>query len=174
MNGANIGLADELCHASIEALNRALANANILLIKTKKAHWDVMGPEFVSLHELWDRQYETLSEYVDSIAERVRMLGGIPIGTARGFLEASELTETPGYVDTATEAVAGLLEDHETIVRMQRRAIEVVSADAGTMDLLTQMLRGHEKMAWMLRASLQGEALRTNGRTAMRASPPLA
>ena len=79
-----------------------------------------------------------------------------------------------GYRVTATEAVAGLLEDHETIVRNLRRACDLVESDVGTTDMFTAMLRGHEKMAWMLRATLQGEALRTNGRTPMRAAPPLA
>lgn len=174
MNGTNLGLDDQQCRASIQTLNVALANANILLIKTKKAHWDVMGPEFYALHKLWQEHYETIHEYIDDVAERVRMLGGIPVATAKGFLDASELTESPGRVDTATEAVASLLEDHETVIRTLRRSIEVATADAGTVDLFTQMLRGHEKMAWMLRASLQGEALKTNGRTPMRAAPPLA
>lgn len=174
MNGANIGLTDEQCRASIGALNAALANANVLLIKTKKAHWDVMGPEFYALHKLWDEQYQAIAEYVDELAERIRMLGGIPVATARGFIDASELTERPGRIDTSTEAVAGLLEDHETVVRSLRRACEVSQADAGTVDLFTEMLRGHEKMAWMLRASIQGEALKTNGRTPVRAAPPMA
>jgi starvation-inducible DNA-binding protein len=174
MNGANLGLTDDQCRTSIEALNTALANANVLLIKTKKAHWDVMGPEFFALHKLWEEQYVTIADYVDELAERVRMLGGIPVATARGFLENSELSERPGRVDTATEAVAALLEDHETIVRNLRRSCDMVEADVGTVDMMTAMLRGHEKMAWMLRASLQGEALKTNGRTPMRAAPPLA
>jgi starvation-inducible DNA-binding protein len=174
MNGANIGLTDDQCRTSIDTLNVALANANVLLIKTRKAHWDVMGPEFYALHKLWEEHYELLDDYVDMLGERVRTLGGIPVATARGFIENSDLAERPGRIDTATEAVAGLLEDHETIVRMLRRGIDLVEADAGTMDMLTDMLRGHEKMAWMLRASLQGEALKANGRTAVRAAPPLA
>lgn len=174
MNDANLGISDEQCRASIQALNVALANANILLIKTKKAHWDVMGPEFFSLHKLWDDQYAAIAGYVDELAERVRMLGGIPVGTARGFLDLSQLVELPGRIETATEAVAGLLDDHEIIVRNLRAAIERKAGDVGTIDLLTVILRGHEKMAWMMRASLQGEALKANGHIAARAAPPLA
>ena len=166
LGDANIGLESREREGSIRVMNVALANASLLTIKTKKFHWDVVGPQFMTLHKLWDDQYETLTDYADEIAERIRMLGGYPIGTAQGFLQASELKEYPGQVPSATEAVRHLLADHESIARSLRGAIEQCDGqfkDAGTADFLTGMLQGHEKMAWMLRSFLLGSAVQSSG-----------
>lgn len=166
LGDANIGLELREREGSIRAMNVALANASLLTIKTKKFHWDVVGPQFMTLHKLWDEQYETLTTYADEIAERIRMLGGYPIGTAQGFLQTSELKEFPGEVPNATEAVRYLLADHETIARSLRVAIELCDGqlkDAGTADFLTGMLQSHEKMAWMLRSFLLGSPVQSSG-----------
>jgi starvation-inducible DNA-binding protein len=163
---ANIGLEPRAREGSIRAMNVALANASLLTIKTKKFHWDVVGPQFMTLHKLWDVQYEALTAYVDETAERIRMLGGYPLGTAQGFLKASELQEYPGEVPNATEAVRHLLADHEAIARSLRLAIAQCTEkfdDAGSADFLTGMLQGHEKMAWMLRSFLLGSAVASTG-----------
>lgn len=166
LGDANIGLESREREGSIRVMNIALSNASLLTIKTKKFHWDVVGPQFMTLHKLWDEQYETLTDYADEIAERIRMLGGYPIGTAQGFLKASELKEYPGQVPSATEAVRHLLADHESIARSLRGGIEQCDRqfkDAGTADFLTGMLQGHEKMAWMLRSFLLGSAVQSSG-----------
>lgn len=166
LGDADIGLGPQEREGSIRAMNVALANASLLNIKTKKFHWDVVGPQFSMLHKLWDEQYEILSNYIDEIAERIRMLGGYPIGTAQGFLESAELKEFPGQVPDATVAVRHLLADHETITRSLRAAVDVCAdqlKDAGTADFLTGMLQGHEKMAWMLRSFVHGVALQGSG-----------
>lgn len=166
-HGVNIGLSAEESRDSIRLLNEALANVSIAIIKTKKFHWDVVGPQFMTLHELFDEQYTTLGEYADDIAERVRMLGGFPLGTAAGFLENAEVEEEPGNVPNATLAVQRLLADHEQISRALRRAIDSAQDechDSGTADLFTEMLRGHEEMAWMLRSFVQGEAVEADGK----------
>lgn len=156
----NLGLTAEQRGGSIELLNVCLANVSILTIKTKKAHWDVVGPQFRSLHLLWDEQYTKLAAASDEIAERIRALGGFPVATAKGFLALTELTEQPGEVPNATENVIALLNDHETIVRGLRSGIDKAQDrlhDAGTADFLTQLLRDHEQMAWMLRSFVEGE-----------------
>jgi starvation-inducible DNA-binding protein len=165
--GVDIGLSADESRDSIRLLNEALANVSIAIIKTKKFHWDVVGPQFRTLHVLFDEQYETLGEYADDIAERVRMLGGFPLGTAAGFLENAEVKEEPGNVPSATMAVQRLLADHEQIARALRRAIDGAQDechDSGTADLFTEMLRGHEMMAWMLRSFVQGEAVEADGK----------
>ncbi len=163
---ANIGLASRERDGSIRAMNVALANASLLTIKTKKFHWDVVGPQFMTLHKLLDEQYATLSIYADEIAERIRMLGGYPIGTAQGFLKSAELKEYPGEIPDATEAVRYLLADHEAIARSLRGAVALCASefnDAGTADFFTRMLQSHEKMAWMLRSFLIGSAVKGSG-----------
>lgn len=166
MRNIHLGLSHEARMSSVDLLNHALANESILLIKTKKAHWDIVGPQFLTLHKLWDEQYTTIAEYADEIAERARMLGGVPLGTAAGFLAHTVLTENPGEMTSASGSVAMLLVDHEAIARALRTAIRTAADkidDAGTADFLTGILEGHEKMAWMLRSFLEGEAVHSDG-----------
>lgn len=166
MQKLNIGLSNEQRQGVIELLNRNLANAYLVLIKTKKFHWDVVGPQFRSLHELWEEQYQTLTETIDAIAERVRILGGYPIGTAQGFLQYSSVQEQPGQIPTATEMVAKLVADHEEIIRNLRQHVDQCSEnfhDEGTADFLTGIMEGHEEMAWMLRSFIEGEPIQPDG-----------
>jgi starvation-inducible DNA-binding protein len=166
MRKINIGLTEEQRQGVNDLLNRDLADAYLLLIKTKKYHWDVVGPQFRSLHELWEEQYETLTQSIDSMAERIRALGGYPVGTAEGFLKLASIKEAAGTVPTATEMVARLVEDHEQIIRNLREHIDRCSDefhDEGTADFLTGLMEGHEEMAWMLRSFIEGQALQADG-----------
>lgn len=166
MRRINIGLTNEQRQGVVELLNRNLADSQLLLIKTKKYHWDVVGPQFRSLHELWEEQYEVLTENIDNIAERVRALGGYPVGTAKGFLELASIQEDAGVIPLATEMVARLVEDHEMIIRSMREHIDQCSDefhDEGTADFLTGLMEAHEEMAWMLRSFIEGETLSPDG-----------
>ncbi|HEY9698943.1 MAG TPA: Dps family protein [Trichocoleus sp.] len=162
----NIGLTDEQRQGVIELLNHDLADAYLLIIKTKKYHWDVVGPQFRSLHQMWEEQYQILSDNIDSIAERVRALGGYPLGTAEGFLKYSSIKEHSGNVPTATGMVSNLVEDHEQIVRNLRGHVDQCGDDfhdQGTADFLTGIMEQHEEMAWMLRSFIEGQALQSDG-----------
>lgn len=162
MSRMDIGLSDEQRSGVIELLNHDLADIHLLIIKTKKHHWDVVGPEFRSLHLLWDEQYATLATAEDEIAERVRMLGGYPVGTAAGFLHQGTLKEHPGDVPDAYEMVARLQEDHEQVIRTLRLQIDQCDEkynDQGTADFLTALMQSHEMMAWMLRSFIEGKAI---------------
>lgn len=166
MRKLNIGLTEEQRQGVVDLLNRDLADSNLLQIKTKKYHWDVVGPQFRTLHELWEEQYEVLAENIDNIAERIRALGGYPVGTAKGFLEVASIQEHPGDVPLATEMVARLVEDHEQIIRNLREHIDQCDEqfhDQGTADFLTGLMEAHEQMAWMLRSFIEGESLRPDG-----------
>lgn len=175
-HAVHIGISQPQRQGVISVLQVALANAYLLLVKTKKMHWDIVGPQFLTLHKLWDEQYAALSISTDEIAERIRMLGGYPLGTLAGFLEKSELRESPGQVPAATPAVELLLRDHEAIVRSLRTAIPSCEKldDTGTADFLTGLLRDHEKMAWELRSFLQGEGVHPSGPPARGPVPSLA
>ncbi len=157
----DIGIESGARKRVIVQLNQELANAYVALVKTKKAHWDVVGPQFRSLHLMLDEQYVVLAGAVDEYAERVRMLGGYSIATMHEFVALSELTESSSLLANATEAVTTLVRDQETLSRSVRRSIAVCtdSGDVGTADLFTRILQQHEKMAWMLRSFLQGEAV---------------
>lgn len=166
MRPLNIGLSQEQREAVIKRLNSDLSDSYLLLIKTKKHHWDVVGPQFRSLHELWEEQYEALQENVDAIAERIRALGGFPVGSAADFLKYATLGEHPGDIPAANIMVERLVDDHEQIIRNLRQHIDQCSEqfhDEGTADFLTGLMEAHEQMAWMLRSFIEGEALHPDG-----------
>lgn len=145
----------------VAELNACIANASVLHAKTKKVHWDVVGPSFRCLHQLLDENATQISAMVDGMAERARMLGGHTIGTLVDFLEHSEITESREVYSAATEAVHVLVADHETAVRRLRKAVKTVgdAGDAGTADMFTGMLRAHEQLLWMLRSFVEGESV---------------
>ncbi len=162
----NIGLSDQQRQGVVDVLNKCLADTYLLLIKTKKYHWDVVGPQFRTLHALWEEHYEALTVSTDEIAERARMLGGYPLGTAEGFLKQASIREHAGDLPSANEMVSRLVTDHEQIIRNLRAAIEKTEeeyGDEGTADFLTGLMQQHEEMAWMLRSFIEGEALQSDG-----------
>lgn len=166
MRKLNIGLTDEQREGVIDLLNRDLSDAYLLLIKTKKYHWDVVGPQFRSLHQLWEEHYQALTTNIDEIAERVRTLGGYPIGTAEGFLKYASIKEHIGDLPLATEMVARLVDDHEQIIRNLRDHVDQCGEkfhDEGTADFLTGLMEQHEQMAWMLRSFIEGESIAADG-----------
>lgn len=110
MRKLNIGLSEEQRAGVIELLNHDLSNAYLLLIKTKKYHWDVVGPQFRSLHQLWEEHYQALTENIDALAEQTRALGGYPIGTAEGFLKYASIKEHIGDLPLATEILQTILQ----------------------------------------------------------------
>ena len=166
MRKLNIGLTEEQRQGVTDLLNHDLADAYLLLIKTKKYHWDVVGPQFRSLHLIWEEQYQALTLSIDAMAERVRALGGYPVGTAEGFLKYASIKEHSGDIPPATGMVANLVNDHEQIIRNFREHIDQCSEqfhDEGTADFLTGLMEKHEEMAWMLRSFIEGEALSSDG-----------
>ncbi|NDJ22911.1 DNA starvation/stationary phase protection protein [Nostoc sp. B(2019)] len=166
MRAINIGLTEEQRQGVINLLNQDLADAYLLLVKTKKYHWDVVGPQFRSLHQLWEEHYEKLTLNIDALAERIRALGGYPVGSMEGFLKIASLKEHAGNVPTATGMVANLVEDHEQVIRNLRDHVDQSGDqfhDQGTADFLTGLMEQHEEMAWMLRSFIEGQALEADG-----------
>ena len=167
MRSISIGLTKEQRKGVCELLNKDLADAYLLLVKTKKYHWDVVGSQFRTLHELWEEHYEALTMNIDSIAERVRALGFFPVSTMEGFLKLTSLKEHSENLPLATQMVSNLADDHEQIIRNLREHIDKSSSDfhdEGTADFLTGLMEEHEEMAWMLRSFIEGESLQADGR----------
>mgnify|MGYP001026525088 FL=1 len=166
MQTVNIGLSQEQRQGVTTLLNKDLADSYLLIIKTKKYHWDVVGPQFRTLHTLWEEHYTAISLNIDAIAERIRALGGYPVGTAKGFLENASIKEHPGDLPNADEMVSRLVSDHEQIIRNLREHVDQCAEkhhDEGTSDFLTGLMEQHEEMAWMLRSFLEGERLSPTG-----------
>lgn len=152
----NIGLDSEARRSVVDILNHALANEAILAVKTRSAHWNVSGAAFFELFILFASQYEQLNEISDEIAERVRILGGIAIGSLQEFIIFSRVEEQPGIVPDILRLIA----DHEATIRFYREDAKKCTEeheDEGTFDLLVSVMRLHEKMAWMLRSFIEPE-----------------
>ena len=167
MRPLNIGLSQEQRQGVIDLLNRDLSDAYLLLIKTKKYHWDVVGPQFRSLHQMWEEHYNALTVNIDAMAERVRTLGGYPIGTAEGFLKYATIKEDAGTLPNAEGMVENLVADHEQVIRNMRDHIDRCSEDfhdQGTADFLTGLMEQHEQIAWMLRSFIEGEQIKPDGK----------
>ena len=151
-------VADKDAERVADALSNVLSDTFILYLKTHNFHWNVTGPMFRTLHEMFEEQYNELWLAVDAIAERIRSLGYIAPGSYSEFTKHTYLRDTPAAMN-AREMIAELLRDHETTARTVRSALAVArtAVDAPTEDLLTQRLAAHEKAAWMLRSLLAEE-----------------
>jgi starvation-inducible DNA-binding protein len=141
--------------AVADGLSRLLADSYTLYLKTHAFHWNVTGPQFQSLHLLFEQQYTELALAVDLIAERIRALGHVAPGSYKAYAKLSTIPEEAG-VPSATAMVRSLVKGHEAVAKTARAVFPVASAadDQPTADLLTQRLQIHEKTAWMLRSLL--------------------
>jgi len=152
-----IGISDANRRAVTKQLAHLLADEFILYTKTRKAHWNVEGPDFHAMHVFFESQYEQLDEIMDSVAERIRQLGHYPPATLKEFLALTRLTEKSGEKNNSQGFVKELLADHEGIIIFLRENINGFANDCkdlGTSDFITSLMEDHEKMAWMLRAHL--------------------
>ena len=139
-------------------LARLLADEHVLYLKTRNFHWNVTGARFNDLHKFFEAQYDQLEETIDEVAERIRALGGAAPGSMKEFLKLARLGEASGAFIGADRMLAGLLDDHEALIRTLREDLVTandIHGDAGTADFLTGLMEAHEKMAWMLRSFLK-------------------
>jgi starvation-inducible DNA-binding protein len=141
-----------------ETLNARLADGLDLHGQIKVAHWNIKGPQFPSLHPLFETFAMRLAEHNDEIAERAVTLGGLASGTARHVAKASRVPEYPQETTRDLEHVRLLAERFETYLGGLResRGVAEQDGDIDTVDLLTGIITEFEKHAWFLRASLEG------------------
>ena len=138
-------------------MNQRLASAIDLQIQMKQAHWNVKGPNFIGLHELFDQVAEAVESYVDLIAERIVQLGGIANGTVRVAAKGSRLPEYPLDIAEGTAHVAAAAYSLSSFGQEVRATIDEADAldDAGTADLFTEVSRGIDKWLWFVEAHSQ-------------------
>lgn len=141
----------------VTLLNQHLADTFDLYSQTKQAHWNVKGPHFIALHELFDKLAAQLADDVDTIAERATALGGTARGTARQSAAASRLPAYPPDATTGTQHVEALAVRYAALAATCRSAIDATSqlGDADTADLFTEISRGLDKALWFLESHLQ-------------------
>jgi starvation-inducible DNA-binding protein len=151
----DLGMTDKQRRAIADGLARLLADTYTLYLKTHNFHWNVTGPQFNSLHLMFETQYTELALAVDLIAERIRALGEPAPGSYSAYAKLSSIVEADG-VPAAEAMVRILAEDQLAVVRTARAVFPLAdeARDEPTADLLTQRMQIHEKTAWMLRANL--------------------
>ncbi len=149
-----IGAADR--EKIVQGLSALLADSYTLYLMTHNFHWNVKGPQFNSLHNMFMTQYTEQWNALDLIAERIRALGHPAPGTYKEFVKLASIKEVGG-VPRATDMVRHLVAAQEATARTARKLLPVVAQanDQPTADLLTQRLDVHEKTAWMLRSLLE-------------------
>ncbi len=139
-------------------LNKILSDEFVLYVKTLNFHWNIEGRDFHALHIFLDEQYNQLQTIIDSVAERVRKLGQFAHGSMKEFLSQASIKEEAGDKMVSEKMLAALAEDHDGLIRKMRELIDDFDEkykDAGSADFITGIMKEHEKMAWMLRASIR-------------------
>jgi starvation-inducible DNA-binding protein len=152
----NTGISETDRKSVVSGLERLLADTYMLYLKTLFFHWNVTGPMFQPLHDVFEGQYQELLTAADEIAERIRSLGYPAPGTFREFNRLTSIQEESS-VPEAMSMIKLLVDGHETVIRTAREMVTVCdkAQDIATDDLITRRTESHEKTAWMLRSFLQ-------------------
>jgi len=141
----------------IEILNARLADSTDLKTQTKHAHWNVKGPQFIQLHELFDSIAPHFDDYSDLLAERAVQLGGVANGTLREAAATSSIPEYDLSAVNGTEHVKALVKNIAKFAALVREAIDQTDdlGDKDTADIFTEISRQVDKDLWFLEAHLQ-------------------
>ncbi len=148
-----IALSETACKESVENLNQILADTITLRDLYKKHHWQVAGPSFYPLHLLFDKHADEQNELVDTIAERIQLLGGVSLAIAHDVAETTLIPRPPKGREEPPVQISRLLHAHEIVLKearaMARRAAD--AGDDGTNDLLvSDVIRRNELQAWFV------------------------
>ena len=147
------GLSVKTCTESVTALNQILADTMTLRDMYKKHHWQVAGATFSQLHLLYDKHFTEQSEIVDTVAERIQLLGGLSVAMAADVADMASIPRPPRGREEAPVQLARLLEAHEMIMKQARKAADKANdaGDPGTNDVLvSDVLRTNELQSWFL------------------------
>jgi starvation-inducible DNA-binding protein len=139
----------------VTSLSIVLANTFALYLKTLGYHWNVRGPQFITLHDCFGKQHLRLAQAADEIAERIRMLDSDAPCTFTRFMELARI-EADGDVPDASTMTRDLLLDHQAMVHVIRDSLHLAYSirEDGTADLLVDRLKEHEKLVWVLNSLL--------------------
>lgn len=148
------GLEQSLGEQLIARLNGTLATLTDLVAAYKQAHWNVLGPDFAALHELFEQFAVETRTYTDLTAERATTLGGAAHGTLQNAAEATTLSPFPSDERDQTRLLTELAQRLDRVVADVREGIDATADEPVTQDLYIALAQGLEKQRWMLRAHL--------------------
>jgi starvation-inducible DNA-binding protein len=154
MNPTRNDLKESVRKQMADLLNGCLVELIDLGMQAKQAHWNVKGPSFIALHELFDKVAEAVEEAVDTVAERAVALGGVATGTVQLVNERSELTPYPLKIKGGQQHVKALSMALAMCGRRVRAAIETATqaGDQGTADVFTEVTRALDQYLWFVEA----------------------
>lgn len=155
---SNMGIESRTNHTVIEFLNTLLADEYTLFTKTLNYHWNLTGPQFLSLHKMLEEQYRNLLDTMDDVAERVRILGSYPLSTVSEMVNERTLSEKSNEDINAQQMLSNLYEDHTNIQLHLRDYLtseeSPLEKDPATEDFLVGLLKEHEMVGWKLKSHL--------------------
>ena len=139
----------------IKELNQLLADFQIYYTNLRGYHWHVRGRQFYTFHSQFEKMYNEAAEQVDEIAERILQLGGVPENRFSEYLKISQLKEQTN-VSAASDIISAILESLRVLIAQERAVLALAdeAGDTATSDLLSDLLDGQEKTAWMVAAYL--------------------
>lgn len=140
---------------TIESLEQVLANTYSLYLKTQNYHWNVTGPNFKALHELFGAQYESIIPAIDEIAERIRALGKKVDGSYTNFDKLTKFS-IPNKDLKSEEMVKDLVKSNKILIDIIKKSVSIAQKDQddASADILIVRIEEHQKMLWMLESSL--------------------
>jgi starvation-inducible DNA-binding protein len=159
LRAVRVGLAADVRHRSVRALNRLLAHSMAIRDLYKKAHWQTSGPAFYVLHRMFDAHHQRQLEVIDALAERVQLLGGVAFATAHDLAQETRIAHAPSAAETPERQLSRLLDAHEVLLidarPLARAAAE--SGDDGSNDLIVgSVIRVNELQSWFVAEHLVG------------------
>lgn len=151
------GLEDNARKAAIEVLSARLADATAMLLALKQAHWNVKGPNFIAIHELFDQVYERLEPHIDTMAERIKQLDGMASGTAEHVAKTASLKPYPLDLTGEADHIRAVSERMRDLGGKVREGIDATEAagEATAADILTAMSRDLDKDLWFIESHLE-------------------
>lgn len=150
-------LTAEIRAAAVESLNQRLADAIDLQLQAKHAHWNVKGPSFFALHQLFEKVAVEVAGHADLIAERAVQLGGVAEGAVQAVVQRSELSPYPLRIDAGVDHVRALARALAALAAKMRGSIAEAeqAVDPVSVDILTEVSRDIEKLLWLVEAHAQ-------------------
>jgi len=151
-----LGFDKEEAYEVVESLNALLANYAVLYQKIRNFHWNVTGGDFFDIHEKLEEEYTVAAEYIDSVAERIRILGFKPLSTLAAYLEKSDIDETSEDL-TGDQMIEHIVKDYETLLSFMVDSADaaIEYGDIGTETLMREILSRTEEKHWMFSAFIK-------------------
>jgi len=150
------GMSEESAQKTIATLDNRMVALLDLQLTLKHIHWNVVGPNFIGVHEMLDPQVEVIREMTDTIAERIATLGGVPVGTPKSIVDRRTWEEYAVGKGLVTEHLGALDEVYNGINAGHRKAIDTLSSlDPVSEDMITSQLAELEQFQWFVRAHIE-------------------